>query len=279
LPAVSRRDEVLQQLADGVSRLTTTDEWQRYLDCQSRFHSYSFGNAILIAAQRRDATKVAGFHTWQKLNRVVKKSEKALWILAPMVSKGSEPVQSSDTQTDDRHVWGFKPVPVFDISQTDGPELPTVCHQLEGDDPTGRYGDLLNVAASIGFTVNDHQFAGGTNGDCNHRSKRIRVESRNSPAQRVKTLAHELAHAILHEDVSELSVAEIEAESTAYVVCQFLGIDASDYSFGYVVTWAGDNQGSTRVRSAGQRIQTASASIIKALDNGANEIRPEPTQP
>jgi hypothetical protein len=63
LPAVSRRDEVLQQLADGVSRLTTTDEWQRYLDCQSRFHSYSFGNAILITAQRRDATRVAGFHT------------------------------------------------------------------------------------------------------------------------------------------------------------------------------------------------------------------------
>ena len=99
--------------------------------------------------------------------------------------------------------------------------------------------ELVNVARSIGFTVEDHEFNGSANGDCCHADHRIRVETTNTPAQRVKTLAHELAHALLHESYDNRALAELEAESTAYVVCQVLGIDSGDYSFGYVATWAG----------------------------------------
>lgn len=268
---MNKRSEVLQCLADGVSRLTTTDAWQRYLDCQSRFHSYSFGNVLLIVFQRPDATRVAGFHTWRKLNRTVRRGEKALWIMAPMASKVASSIEGGgDDEIDGRAVWGFRPVPVFDISQTDGQELPTVCRRLHGDDPDGCYARLADVARSCGFTVKDHQFASGTNGDCNHRTRCIRVESRNALAQRVKTLAHELAHAVLHEQAGERAVAELEAESTAYVVCQSLGIDTSDYSFGYVATWAGGgDRAAACIRAVGHRIQAAAATMLEALEDGS----------
>src|SRR5450631_2314849 len=109
------RPELLTQLTEGVQRLTTSSEWQRYLDFQSRFHSYSFGNVLLIAAQCHEATQVAGFRAWQRMNRFVRKGEKAIWILAPMVYKNAEPEGDND-----RVIRGFKYVPVFDISQTAG---------------------------------------------------------------------------------------------------------------------------------------------------------------
>ncbi len=234
MTAKNSHPELVAQLTKGISTLASSEEWQRYLEIQSRFHHYSFGNVLLIAAQCHQATRVAGFNAWRKLNRFVRKGEKAIWVLAPMVYKNTEDGEN------DRVIRGFKFVPVFDIAQTDGEELPSVCDRLEGDDPKGRYAQLVTVARSIGFTVEDHEFNGGANGDCRHADHRIRVETTNTAAQRVKTLAHELAHALLHESYDNRALAELEAESIAYVVCQVLGIDSGDYSFGYVATWAGD---------------------------------------
>ena len=157
--------------------------------------------------------------------------------------------------------------PVFDVAQTDGEELPSICNRLDGEDPAGHYAQLLSVAQSLGFTVVDHGFDGSTNGDCNHAEHRIRVEVRNTPAQRVKTLAHEIGHALLHEKFDSRAVAELEAESTAYVVCQSLGFDTSDYSFGYVATWAGGgDQAIAGIKASCERIQKSAATILRAFE-------------
>ncbi len=266
MTAKNNHPELVAKLTAGISTLTSSEEWQRYLEIQSRFHHYSFGNVLLIAAQCPKATRVAGFNAWRKLNRFVRTGEKAIWVLAPMIYKNAE-----DGETD-RVIRGFKFVPVFDIAQTDGEELPSICNRLDGDDPKGLYARLVNAARSIGFTVEDHEFNGSANGDCCHADHRIRVETTNPPAQRVKTLAHELAHALLHENHDNRALAELEAESTAFVVCQVLGIDSGDYSFGYVATWAGNgDQAIAGIKASCERIQKSAAAILQAFEPVADD--------
>jgi len=170
----------------------------------------------------------------------------------------------------ERGIPGFKFVSVFDVAQTDGEKLPTVCNRLDGDDPFGAYDVLLDVSRSIGFTVVPHEFDGMTNGDCSHSEHRIRVEIRNAPDQQVKTLAHEIAHALLHEQFESRALAELEAESVAYVVCQSIGIDSRAYSFGYVATWAGrGEQAIAGIKASCERIQKAVATILRAFESAA----------
>jgi len=263
MTAKNDHPELIEKLTEGISNLTSSEAWQRHLDFQSRFHRYSFGNVLLIAAQCHEATQVAGFNAWRKMNRFVRKGEKALWILAPMVYKNAD----AEDGENEKVIRGFKFVPVFDVAQTDGEELPTVCNRLTGGDSENRYATLVSVARSIGFDVQEHEFDGSTNGDCCHSEHRIRVEFRITPAQRVKTLAHEIAHAMLHETFDSRALAELEAESTAYVVTQSLGIDSSDYSFGYVATWAGGgDQAITGIKASCERIQKTASSILRAFE-------------
>lgn len=269
MSATSRRDLLLVELANGVESLVTSDLWRAHLEVQSRFHRYSFGNVALIGAQRPDASRVAGFRSWQSLGRNVRRGERAIWILAPLLVRADEDdVASGDGAT--RVVRGFKAVPVFDEAQTEGADLPSVCTLLDGDDPLDAYRYLERFCASIGFQIEDHELEAGTNGDCSHERRLIRVERRNAPAQRAKTLAHELAHALLHERVEDRSLAELEAESVAFVVCRSLGIDTSHYSFGYVAVWAGGGPAaSAGLRRCGERIQKAAARVLAAADRGA----------
>jgi antirestriction protein ArdC len=253
------RSDLVRQLEEGIARLTSSDAWERYLVFQSRFHRYSFGNVLLIAAQNEGASHVAGFHTWRRLERAVRKGEKAIWILAPLMGATSK-------GDDERVMRGFRSVPVFDISQTDGADVPAVCRKLSGGDPARLYDRLLAVATTMGFTVEDHVFADGTNGDCCPARRRIRVETSNAPAQRVKTLAHELAHAVLHQRPDDRNLAELEAESVAYVVCGEIGLDTGSYSFGYVAGWAGGgDKALVAIKTSCARIQKAAASILEAV--------------
>src|ERR1039458_1813248 len=145
--AKNNHPELVAQLTAGISTLTSSEEWQRHLDFQSRFHHYSFGNVLLIAAQCHRATRVAGFNAWRKMNRFVRKGEKAIWILAPMVYKNADAEEGES----DRVIRGFKFVPVFDVEQTDGEELPSICTRIAGEDSAGHYAQLMTVAQSIGF--------------------------------------------------------------------------------------------------------------------------------
>lgn len=256
-----RREEALERLAEGVARLTTSDAWRAWLDVQARFHRYSFGNAVLILLQRPSASRVAGFHAWRRLGRGVRRGEHAIWILAPVMRRvvpaGTD--ASAGGAEDLRVLDGFRPVPVFDVAQTDGAPLPEISTRLAGDAPAHAYAHLVGVAGALGFTVEDHAFADGTNGDCSHALRRIRVEAANAPAQRVKTLAHEIAHALLHGDeaaAADRPLAELEAESVAYAACAALGLDSGAYSFGYVAGWAGGGEAAlAQIKACGGRIQ------------------------
>jgi antirestriction protein ArdC len=250
---------LLEELERGIAELTNSARWRHYLDVQGRFHEYSYGNALLIASQRTGATRVAGYRTWRQVHRFVRKGEKAIWIFAPIVDRGGG--------GEDDRIRGFKLVPVFDVSQTDGAPLESVVTRLMTSDPRADYSRLVAVARSIGFRVCDHRFDGSTSGDCSHPERRIRVEKTNSPAQRIKTLAHELAHALLHESVDDRARAELEAESTAYIVCSVLGIDSGEYSFGYLATWAGGGtEAISGIKASCGHIQHAAGTILEQLE-------------
>lgn len=264
------KTNVLDQLTEGIERLTSSDRWQDWLNMQSRFHHYSFGNTLLILAQRPDATRVAGFNAWRQLNRFVRKGEKGIWILAPMVYK-TDAVEEAGADGDTRVIRGFKPVPVFDLSQTDGEELPDVAVRLTGDQSGDTYEHLVAIARDLGFDVEFAELDGEANGYCNHLTRQIRVEARNDRRQQVKTLVHELGHAILHEPgegrPDSRPVMELEAESVAYVVCQHLGIETADYSFGYVASWAGGgDKARDAIKASGSRIQRAADQILTAIE-------------
>jgi hypothetical protein len=270
--ATDPRGDLLAKLAEGISGLADSTQWLRHLECQSRFHRYSFGNVILIAAQRPDASRVAGFKTWRSLGRTVRKGQKAIWILAPMVAKRADGTDPGD----DRVVRGFKYVPVFDVSQTEGDELPAPCHKLSGDGPTDALVRLTRVARRLGYSVENTELPDRVNGDCTFSLRRIRVESRNSSAQRVKTLAHEIAHALLHSDQPDRSVAELEAESVAYLVCQHLGLDTGAYTFGYVATWAGGGDAAlAAIKSTGTNIQRTAHAMVDLLGDQADDVPSE----
>jgi len=260
---ITDRDHLLDRLTEGIEALTTSDAWRAHLEVQSRFHRYSFSNALLICAQYPEASRVAGFATWKKLGRSVLQGERAIWILAPMTGKRTR----TDNGEEHRPIVGFRPVAVFDLAQTEGDLLPEVCRTLRGDDPTAWFDRLTSCAETMGYAVVATELPGATNGDCTFALRRIRVECRNEPAQQVKTLAHELAHALLHEDIDDRPLAELEAESTAYMVCRTLGFDTGAYTFGYVASWAGGgSEAVARIKASASRIQRAAAVILDSLE-------------
>ena len=259
--------ELLTKLTDGIMELTNQSSWRQYLKSQALFHNYSFNNTMLIAKQYPSATRVASFNSWRKLGRIVRKGEKAIWIIAPMIYR--------EATDEDPVIKGFKYVPVFDLSQTDGEELPSPCAKLSGDDHLRHYEILVKVADGHGFSVEDALLPEEINGLCSHRDRTIKIKVDNSPAHRVKTLAHELSHALLHENESNRQLAELEAESSAYMICQALGIDSGDYSFGYVTIWAGDpTQAVIKIRTSAERIQRTASVILRDISSEVSAVEP-----
>ncbi len=192
----------------------------------------------------------------------------AIWILAPTTRRVDEQLDESDLELKTRTVVAFRAVPVFAEDQTTGEPLVEVCRRLSGDDPHGVFEALVQVAHSAGFSVADHEFEGEINGDCSPALRRIRVESRLSPAHRAKTLAHELAHALLHSELTaERGLMELEAESVAFTVCDALAIASDDWTFGYVASWSGGGEAAiATIKTVGGRIQRTADRILSALD-------------
>ena len=257
--------DALQRLRDGVETLKQSDEWIRWLDVQSRFHHYSWGNCVLIAMQRPDAKQVAGFHRWLELGRHVRKGEHGIAILAPMVGK-----KSKDADPDDPKVcYGFKTVFVFDIEQTDGEDLPSIVHPIEGDAPEGLFDRLTAIAIDRGVSVEPSNDLGTANGLYSFLSRTISIRDDLSPAQMVKTLVHEIAHALLHDEqaaIGDRRGCELEAESVAYIVTQAIGIDSGSYSFGYIASWAKD---SGQFEKSAERINRTAHDILSSLEQKA----------
>ena len=266
-----KTNPLLTQLETGVAALTNEPEWKAWLDMQAKLYKYSFFNCVLISIQRPDATACAGFRQWQtRHNRVVRNGEKATWILAPIfkkvdVEKTNEKTGEKYWTKEDRLAF-FKSVKVFDVSQTDGPDLPEPCKPLAGDD-AGLYASLEAYALQAGYSVAKED-TGHAHGYCNPVAQHIAVNENDAPAQQAKSLAHEIGHAILHGTDMSRADAELEAESVAYIVCQHFGLDTARYSFEYITWWQGQAAKDVQegLRASGQRISNAAKKVIAGVD-------------
>lgn len=271
--ATARTDVAREKLAEAVESLVSSERWQAWLDSRARFHTYSFGNTLLIAMQRPDASLVAGYKTWQSMGRQVRKGERGIAILAPMVRKVEKTDGEKLEVRDDcgRRVVGFRTVYVFDVAQTDGDELPEVPVSLPVGGRQEDYMRLQDLAEREELSVTVEDLPGMTNGSLNRASGLITLGTHlfqtGTPAARIKTLTHELAHWFdLGKDATayDRDEAEIVAEAVAYVVGQRLGLDTSSYSAGYVASWArGDAK---KLEGLADRIDKAARPILAVFD-------------
>ena len=270
---ISRTDRLKvahDKLQAAVAEIVSGDDWKRMLKVISRFHKYSFNNHLMIFVQRPNATIVAGFNKWKSLGRFVKKGEKGIAIFAPCKYKTS--IEDSDGSDDNVYkIYGYRVVYVFDISQTEGEELPDLDavrpKLLDAAAPEGVWDALTRHAQSIGYEVVRHQ-RGTENGYCDFLKKQIAVRPDVTSAQAVKTLVHELGHALLHTggQAASREVAEVEVESVAYVVCDALGLDSGAYSFPYVTRWS---EGDTDLlKETAQRVTECASEILSRLEGG-----------
>lgn len=238
-----RKQEVEQALVDGVAKCYTEGNFKNYLDTIAKFHNYSINNCLLIAMQMPDATFVAGYTDWnRKFKRHVKAGEKGLKILAPRPFKMMVEAKDKDGNITEEEVTvnRYKLVPVFDVSQTEGEDLPTICNELTAD--VEDYETLIQkIIATSTVPVEFEDITNGSHGYFDKAEKRIAIKNGMAQAQTIKTLVHEIAHSILHDDAFleiPRAIKEVQAESVAYMVCKALGIASDDYSFEYVAVWA-----------------------------------------
>jgi antirestriction protein ArdC len=256
----ARLQAVHDQLTASVEALSNSDAWARMLTVAARFHRYSPNNVLLIAVQRPEATLVAGYRTWQQLGRQVQRGEQGIAILAPVITRADpEPEQ----ETTSKVLRGFRVTHVFDVSQTDGKPLPESGPTLlAGGSPRGLWERLADQVHASGFTL-DRGDCGAANGYTDHVRRHVRVRDDVSSAQASKTLAHELAHVLLHgpdQPARARHVAEVEAESVAYVIAAAAGLPTEGYSVPYVAGWAsGDLE---VVREAATRVLSTARQII-----------------
>jgi antirestriction protein ArdC len=228
--------------------------------------------------QRPDATRVAGYRTWQGLGRQVRKGERGIAVLAPVTyrrqdedAEGDQP-QPGDDQQVPRQVRGWKIEHVFDVAQTDGEPLADVRPQLvEGEAPSGLWDALADQITAAGFGLVREAVEGSPSalGSTDFLTKTVRVRPDVSPAQAIKTEAHELAHILLEHGPSDCtdprSRREVEAESVAFVVCRAAGLDTSCYSLAYVGGWAPEGKEAEEVTATADRVVTVARQITVGL--------------
>lgn len=258
-------DQALESLAAALEQ-GQSDAMKTFLSAVSRFHRYSFGNIMLIASQKSDATRVAGFQTWKSLGRFVKKGEKGIVIIAPMVLRRKE--SSDNASGEDRTILRFRAVYVFDVSQTDGVPLPEPASA--SGDPTGYIARLKSFVSARGITLEylsdlDANVQLG-NADGASYGGKIALRADLPPAESFSVLVHELAHEMLHRADKDKrpskTVRETEAESVAFVVSQAIGLDTTTAASDYIQLYAGDKD---TLAASLDRIQGTATAILQAL--------------
>ena len=283
--------EITDKLEQGIKELFESERFKEYLRTMSKFYNYSFNNTLLIAMQKPEATYVAGYTSWKKnFGRYVKAKESGIKILAPAPYKAQEerekidpvtqkPVIGADgkavTETVEVLRPAFKVVSVFDVSQTDGKELPDIIvDELKGSvENYEAFFDALRQESPVPISFED--IPGGAKGFFSPVESRIAIQEGMSEIQTVKTAIHEIAHAKLHafkpdekaapEDRKDRHTKEVEAESVAYTVCQRYGIETSDYSFGYIAGWSSGKE-TKELKSSLDTIRKTAAEMIEGID-------------
>ena len=291
--------EITDRLEQGIAELFDSERYREYLKVMSKFHNYSFRNTVLIAMQKPDASLVAGFSAWKNnFERNVMKGQKGIKIIAPSPYKIKQEMQKIDPHTqkpiigkdgkpvtEEKEVTipAYKVVSVFDVSQTEGKELPDIAvDELTGD--VDRYKDFFAALEKTSpVPIAFENIEGGSHGYYHLEDKRIAINEGMSELQTLKTAIHEIAHAKLHDiDLNapkdeqqphiDRRTREVEAESVAYTVCQHYGLDTSDYSFGYVAGWSSGRELS-ELKSSLETIRSAAAEIINSIDANFAELQ------
>ena len=295
--------EITDKLEQGIKELFESEKFKEYLTTMSKFYNYSFNNTLLIAMQKPDATLIAGYTSWQRnFDRHVMKGEKGIKILAPAPYKAQEEREKIDPATqkpmldaDGKPVTetvevlrpAFKIVSVFDVSQTDGKELPDIAvDELTGSvENYAAFFEALKQESPVPISFED--IPGGAKGYFSHVENRIAIQEGMSEIQTVKTAIHEIAHAKLHavnpdekvapEDRKDRHTKEVEAESVAYTVCQRYGIETSDYSFGYIAGWSSDKD-TKELKGSLETIRSTAAEMIESIDTKLKVLLAEKSQ-
>lgn len=290
--------EITDRLEQGIAELFDSERYREYLKVMSKFHNYSFRNTVLIAMQKPDASLVAGFSAWKNnFERNVMKGQKGIKIIAPSPFKIRQEVEKIDphtqkpiigkdgkpvTEEKEVKIPAYKVVSVFDVSQTEGKELPDIAvDELTGD--VDRYKDFFAALEKTSpVPIAFENIGGGSHGYYHLEDKRIAINEGMSELQTLKTAIHEIAHAKLHDiDLNapkdeqprvDRRTREVEAESVAYTVCQHYGLDTSDYSFGYVAGWSSGRELS-ELKSSLETIRSAAAEIINSIDENLAELQ------
>ena len=286
--------QILEKLEKGISDLFESETYKKYLTTMGKFHNYSFNNTLLIAMQKPDATLVAGYTSWQRnFKRQVNHGEKGIKILAPAPYKKTElrdvvdpstrrPVLGADGKPRQEEVEvmipAFRPVTVFDYSQTSGEEIPQLgVSELKFS--VENFADYVEAIKSVcPVPVEFANIPGAAKGYFSPMEQKVVVQENMSEAQTVKTLLHECAHALAHDKENqrieglakptELSRQDIEvtAESVAFAVAsQIGGIDTSDYSFGYIAGWSSGRE-MTELKGCMEDITKIASTMISGIE-------------
>lgn len=291
----TQTQQIVEQLEKGVSEVYKSEQYKQYLSVMSKFHSYSYNNILLIAMQCPSATMVAGYESWQRLfKRHVSKGEKAIKILAPCPYKKvilqdvtdpitHQPIRDAQGNTVKEKVQitipAFRPVSVFDVSQTEGEPLPEMATVQELIGEVDGFDALQEIIESMAPCAIYHRdIEGSAKGYFSPDKNEIVIKNGLAQQQEIKTMIHEIAHSLLHnsEKIKESKTKisrndmEVQAESVAYTVCSALGIDTSEYSFGYIAGWS-QGKDIKELKSALDLICDTASSMIFHIENKLTE--------
>lgn len=257
--AIKMTHEALAKLTSDLEQ-GKSEALTRYLAVMAKFHRYSFGNIMLILSQRPDASHVAGFRTWLSVKRWVKKGEKGIVIVAPMMLKARDNETTSDEPG--KPIVRYKAVYVFDISQTDGEALPQT-DTTQGD-PGHYLPRLRTFTTSLGIKLSNEPCPDGALGVS--KGGEIRIISGLPPAQEFEVLAHELAHELLHHGSEAVrgtkTVRETEAEAVAFVVCHAVGLQTGTAASDYIQLFQGTKE---TLADSLDRVQKTANRILEAI--------------
>ncbi|HAP7357153.1 TPA: DUF4316 domain-containing protein [Enterococcus faecium] len=294
-----RMKVITDRLETGVQELFESSRYMAYLSAMSKMHDYSLNNTLLIAMQ--GGSIVAGYNRWQdEFDRHVKRGEKGIKILAPAPFKVKQQMEKIDpatqqpvigadgkpvTEEQEVTVPAFKVVTVFDISQTEGKDFPMpYISELTGD--VQQYQDFFAALERTSpYPISIEPISDGAKGRCFYAKQRIAINEGMSELQTLKTAIHEIAHAKLHAIDREApaeeqaarpdrSTREVQAESVAYTVCQYYGLDTSDYSFGYVADWSSGRELS-ELKASLETIRATASELITKIDGHFAQLQQE----
>ena len=285
-----RIKEITERLETGIRELYESDRYRSYLSTMSRFHKYSVNNTLLIHLQRPDATLVAGFNTWKnRFGRYVKRGEKGIQVIAPATSQRNVQAPALDKDTKEPifdaagnavmeertvRITRYKPVTVFDLSQTDGKPLPKLAQSLNGS--VEQYDAFLEaLRRSAPVPIEFEAMAAGTDGYFSADQQRIAIREGMSQVQTISAVVHEVAHSKLHDydrivDAEaplkkDRRTEEVEAESISYSVCQYYGIETAENSLGYIVSWSKGKE-LKELKASLETIQKTASVLIDDID-------------